>query len=109
MTEPTGSDPSNDRPITAELTEAMLEPALFERYFEDLAQFAEVLAILPKRSAQEYSGNTSDWSLEQAREAVRTGSIRGVQIRYRYQDDEWWDTLLCLPTGVRIVRMKQDR
>lgn len=106
--EPESNESPDDRKALPELTQAVLDPELLERYFDDLTRCVEVLGILPKQAAREYAGSTEGWGLAEAREAVRTGRIRGVQIRYLYQDAEWWDTLLCpQPGSVRIVRMRQ--
>lgn len=103
-----GSGEPGERLKLPELTQAVLEPEVLEQYFRDLEQCAGILDILPKFGAQVQVGAASGWGLGEARDAVLNGRVRGVQIRYRYDGAEWWDTLLCQPAGVRIVRMRQD-
>ncbi len=101
------SDP-DPRPPLPELTQAVMDPALLGQYFEDLARCTEVLAILPKMAPQARALAEGGWTLSDARTGLLEAKVRGVQIRYRYDGAEWWDTLLCQPGGVRIVRMRQE-
>ncbi|MGE3311946.1 MAG: hypothetical protein AB7O66_18425 [Limisphaerales bacterium] len=94
-------------PPLAELTGTVMDSALLARYFDDLTRCAEVLAILPKAAAQERTGDGVAWTLPEAQTALVEGRVRGVQIRYRYDSAEWWDTLLAQGRGVRLVRIRQ--
>ncbi len=105
-TEPSPEDLDAPPPFP-ELTQSLLDQRLLEQYFDDLARCAEVLAILPKMAPQAMAIDASIWTLFDARSGLVEGRIRGVQIRYRYDSAEWWDTLLCQPGGVRIVRIRQ--
>lgn len=84
-----------------------MDSGLLERYFDDLSQCAEVFEILPKMAPQARAVDSGEWTLSDAKLAVMEGRVRGVQIRYGYDGAEWWDTLLCQPAGVRIVRIRQ--
>ncbi len=106
--EGSSKNPDGDAPPPlAELTETVMDPGLLARYFDDLTQCAEVLAILPKAAPQARSVGEVAWTLPEAHAALVDGRVRGVQIRYRYDSAEWWDTLLHEATGVRIVRIRQ--
>lgn len=105
-TEPSPAD-SDAPPPLPELTQSLLDQPLLEQYFDDLARCAEVLAILPKMAPQAMAIDASSWTLSDAKRGMVEARIRGVQIRYRYDSSEWWDTLLCQPGGVRIVRIRQ--
>lgn len=104
--EPSPAD-SDAPPPLPELTQSLPDPALLEHYFDDLARCTEILAILPKMAPQAMAIDMADWSLSDARNGILEGRVRGVQIRYRYDSAEWWDTLLCQASGVRIVRIRQ--
>ena len=41
-----------------------------------------------------------------ARDRLKAGDVRGVQLRYRYAGREWTDTVLRVPGGYRLVRME---
>jgi hypothetical protein len=105
-TESSSSDSDTPRPLP-ELTGTLMDRAFLEQYFDDLAQCTEILAILPKMAPQAMSIDTAGWTLSDAKQGVMEGRVRGVQIRYGYDSAEWWDTLLCEPGGVRVVRIRQ--
>jgi hypothetical protein len=49
-------------------------------------------------------------SLASARQGLLYGGALAVQVRYRYCDEEWWDTLLSQPSGgYRLVRVRAPR
>lgn len=82
-----------------------LDAATFAALFDDLERHAEVLDVLVKGDAR---ANASDVPvpLREAQAMLAAGVVRGVQIRYRWEGAEWRDTLLRLPTNIRIVRMR---
>ncbi len=87
--------------------EAYLDPATLQQLFVDLAGAAEVLAVLAKGAGKDRAhGGTM--SLKQGRELFMNQQVRGLQIRYRYEGSEWWDTLMHTPKGVRVVRIEQE-
>lgn len=86
------------------LTQAVLDPATLDALFRDLAACTEILAVVPKTTAQ---GMVAPLAIDlaTARTGLASGQFRGVQIRYRYELKEWCDTLLATPAGVRLVRV----
>lgn len=89
-----------------ELHQAELDPATLEALFTDLEAFTKILAVIPK--ATQGHVEPKNISLNQGRELILKGQLRGLQIRYQYDGNEWWDTLICTPSGVRITRIKQE-
>ena len=55
---------------------------------------------LPERNAE-----VSSISAEEALEWLLERRVLGVQVRYRYQDQVWSDTILAGAAGHRVVRM----
>lgn len=98
------SDPAPKLPA---LQQTVLDAATLEALFRDLAQCTQILAVLPKGAPQAYAGDRAI-SLDAAREGLASGAFRGVQVRYRYDGQEWCDTLLATPGGVRLVRISLD-
>ena len=87
--------------------EAFLDPATLEQLFVDLDGAADVLAVLAKGASRDRAhGGTL--SLDEGKQLFMAKSVRGLQIRYRYQGSEWWDTLMHTPAGVRVVRIEQE-
>lgn len=97
----------DDIPTLAELSGGLLDAPLVDRLFADLSAEAEILAILCKGGARDHGTGVAP-DLAAARALLAANAVRGVQIRYRWQNGEWWDTLMRTPEGVRLVRMRQD-
>ena len=71
----------------------------------DLSELTEILATLPKGGAAKMAPN-APLPLADGFDQLTSGAIHGLQIRYRYDGAEWWDTLLRSPQGIRLVRRK---
>ncbi len=39
---------------------------------------------------------------------LMSGKVRGLQIRYHYEETEWWDTLIVRDGVVRMTRIEQN-
>jgi len=90
------------------LHQAALDAATVDALFADLAACTRVLAVVPRRATRTMTEETPI-DLATARDGLRDGSLRGVQVRYRYDGREWCDTLMPLPDGsTRLVRICSD-
>ena len=90
------------------LQQAMLDAATVDALFADLASCTRVLAVVPKRVLRTMT-EEAPIDLAAARAGLRDGSLRGVQIRYRYDGREWCDTLMPMAGGsARLVRICTD-
>ncbi len=96
----------DEAPDTAlsEVQIGVLDGALFEAYFADLEECADVRSVTLKRGPETYAEEPRG-SLEQAHLLMLVGSIRGVQIRYSFQGIAWIDTLAAQGDSVRLVRV----
>ncbi len=94
-------------PELAELNESVLDAATLDALVSDLQTHADVLDVLVKGAATQRTDG-KPVPLTEAVEMMRAGSVRGVQVRYNWDGDEWRDTLFAVPGGVRLVRMKID-
>ena len=88
-----------------DLQEGMLDPATLDALLTDLEAHAEILDVITKGAAEQLA-DPYRTKLRVAVDALLTGLVRGVQVRYRYQKKEWRDTLIRVPEGVRIVRIE---
>jgi hypothetical protein len=87
----------------AELTTADLDAATLDELFADIANQTTVDEVLVKGAATAYAGTSG---LDEARSQF-LGGARGLQIRYRWQGEAWWDTLVRLGDGrIRLVRTR---
>lgn len=87
------------------LCDAVLDAATVDQLFADLAGCTEVIEVLLKGAATARAGDERP-SLAAAREPFVSGQVRAVQVRYRHAGDEWIDTLMHTPRGVRLVRVR---
>jgi hypothetical protein len=93
--------------VVTELYESLLDDAALGALFDDYGGQIELLEVLAKGGA-ELRAMSLGGRLDEARDALVTGAVRGLQVRYRWDGGEWWDTLLRSPRGVKLVRMRQD-
>ena len=87
-----------------DLQDAVLNDTQLEQLFCDYRRCIRVLQIVVKQGGGRV-GDESSPSLEEAEHLVRERKVRGLQIRYAYEDDLWWDTLMPVPSGIRLVRI----
>lgn len=92
------------RRMGASLNRAVLDAATVDDLFADLAACTTVHEVLVKGAAH-HPAEAGTCPLDEACRLVQEGRVRGVQIRYRWQDQEWCDTLLVTDRGVRLVRI----
>lgn len=71
----------------------------------DIERCAQRLQVVPKAGAQRYV-RPETLSLQAAAESLLAGELRGIQLRYVHEGQEWWDTILTNgPAAYRIVRV----
>lgn len=96
-----------DPPMPA-LEEGTLDAASLEALLRDVGACAELLEVILKGSARGHAASAGA-DLAAARDALTARGCRAAQLRYRYAGVEWWDTILVLPDGWKVVRIRQDR
>lgn len=90
-----------------QLQQVAVDDALLDALVADLSALTEILAVMPKAAA---AGRVvpQNVSLGEGVQQLRDNNLRGLQIRYRYEGDEWWDTLMQTPNGIKLTRIKQE-
>jgi hypothetical protein len=100
-----------DRPIRPEdlpdLHESLLDEATLDQLFVDLEALAEIIEVQLKGAPQQMTDGRSV-ALADAHEMLRSGAVRGVQIRYNHQGKQWWDTVMRLPEGFKLIRIQPN-
>ena len=97
--------PLNDEIDLPDLHQGLLDPETLQVYFEDLARHADVFDVIAKGAPEAYAlEKTID--LELGRSLLDAGAVRGLQVRYHFNGGEWWDTLIRVSEGVRLVRIE---
>ena len=86
------------------LQQAFLDAATLARLVSDIQGLTVVDEVLLKGGGASMA-STQRRTLAEAVDALQRGQVLGVQVRYRYQGQAWWDTLLRAPRGIRLVRI----
>lgn len=89
-----------------DINQGVLDEATLEKYFDDLSH-ARVFAVMAKGAPRNYA-DTRNLELSTARKLFEDGVAHGLQIRYLWKGDEWWDTLFRTDEGVRLVRIMHE-
>jgi hypothetical protein len=101
--------PPEDAPLKLpDLTTAPLDAAQVDQLLRDIELCAQITEIIPKYLSRGHVPDAANISLAQARELLATRAIRGLQIRYRYEEADWWDTLMLMGDQFRLVRIRHD-
>ena len=87
-----------------ELTQGVLDEPTLQALLDDLTGLTEILEVLTK-GGEFTRAQRVDEDLRQAVAALTAGRVRGVQVRYLWEGQQWLDTLLQGPEGVRLVRV----
>ena len=91
-----------------ELNTGLLDLAQVEQLLGDIEACAQITEIIPKHGARSQVSETAGITLGDARQLLRERSIRGLQLRYRYEGADWWDTLMVAGEQFRLVRIRHD-
>lgn len=95
-------------PPLPEVLEGTIDAATLDALFDDIAATGGLLAVVLKRgrTAEPPRGASA---LADARDALLGGGVSAVQLRYRHEGREWWDTILAAGPGAwRVVRIAHD-
>jgi hypothetical protein len=65
----------------------------------------DAVAVSVKRAEHAYVQESEVWTLARARDALESGNVRAIQVRYVHESRTWTDTLMRHPGGLRLVRM----
>lgn len=93
-------------PELPDLTQGLLDDATLADYYRDLGH-TRIFGIMVKGGPERYA-NEDSVPLETAKELLANNLCHGIQIRYIWQEEEWWDTLVAMAEGVRLVRIKHE-
>lgn len=94
-----------------ELHQGDLDAAGLVAYEADLTAEAQVEAVMVKGGAEVRATDAGELGLAEALAALRRGDVRAVQVRYGWDGEAWWDTVMAMGSGgggagYRIVRLR---
>lgn len=100
MSDPPAMSPDALPPIQV----AVLDPATLDQLLFDIGAAAELVEIVVKGGG-ELHAEAGPGRLTEARDALLSRRVIGLQLRYRHAGREWWDTLMHTEGGIRLVRI----
>lgn len=105
MTSPDEKQPL--MPAMPPMSDAVLDDAALACLFRDIGELAQVDEIIIKHRPG-HVNDAQQVTLKEAHDLIRSRQVKGVQIRYRHDGAHWWDTLMPIGEGVRLVRVRHD-
>jgi hypothetical protein len=96
--------------VTTPVHEAFLDEATVRQLFFDIGAAGELVDIVWKSpGARRAEVGATSLSLAATQQALAAGEVAAVQLRYRFNGEEWWDTLVRTAAGVRLIRISHTR
>lgn len=93
------------------MREAFLSEEQVRQLFTDIEALASDILLMQRLAGSVRATAASTTATEQlrtARQSLLDGAIARVQIRYRWQETHWIDTLERRDSGIRLVRVAHD-
>ena len=90
-----------------DVSEATLSDEDVASLVRDLRSLVAIEQIVIK-TGQGGADDSAQPTLDEAAQVLLERAVRGVQIRYCYDDADWTDTLMPTADGVRLVRIRHD-
>ena len=91
-----------------ELVDLAISLPDLEQLLGDVEVFGELPEVIPKFRAKGYVPETPSLTLAQAGPLLRNRTVRGLQLRYRFNGADWWDTIMVVGEIYRLVRIRRE-
>jgi hypothetical protein len=91
------------------MREAVLQNEQIEELFDDIGQWADDIQLMQRRDSSRRAAAARVSSLVQlqaAKSALLGSELKRVQIRYRWNEALWIDTVAVVENGFRLVRIR---
>jgi hypothetical protein len=96
----------DDGPQVPLLTEGVIAAARLRRLVLDVENAAQLTGVREK-GPPDAQADADEVPLTDAIERMLVGAVRAVQMRYRYDGQDWTDTGMTVKAGYRVVRCRQ--
>lgn len=90
------------------LQDVIVDDPTVDQLFFDIAHAGELIGVVHKGPGA-LRGNPAALTLDDAHRAFTARELAAIQLRYRFGDEEWWDTLTRTDRGVRLIRINHTR
>lgn len=95
---------TTEKPALPELYQTQMNVEGLQALFTDIKHCTRVVEVMVKHHPQAYVPEGTV-SFEAAREMLLAGDVRGLQVRYVYEGQYWWDTILRRGEGFFVTRI----
>lgn len=96
------------QPPLPQVLEGLLDAPTLAALFDDVGATGGLLGVVIKQGRQASPPRGAS-ALGAARDALREGRATAVQLRYRHDGREWWDTVMTAGPGAwRLVRIAHE-
>ena len=95
----------DDTPPLPPLHHALLDDTTLAALFSDVAGCTQLIEVVIKY-AHHVQTPDGQATLADAQQKLADGTAVGAQLRYIHQGDQWWDTLVRTPQGMKLVRIR---
>ena len=90
-----------------ELNRAVLDWPTVEALFNDVRTMTQLVEVIAKTGARQRVEDQS-LTIDDALTLLRDRAVTGVQLRYQFQNAQWWDTLMWRGEQIQLVRIRHD-
>ncbi len=90
-------------PPIPEMREMIFDEEQIDSYISDLKNFTKIESVQAKGGETAYA-DESPLQLDDAFTALKSGTARGIQIRYHHNSFDWSDTVFRASDAYKIVR-----
>ena len=90
------------------MVDGVIDATTLRQLFADLATSATVIGVREKSGSTTYT-SADEPTPDAALARLLSGSAKAVQVRYRFDDAEWTDTILAVQQGFRVVRCRHEQ
>ncbi len=90
-----------------DLSEGWLDPDSLGQLILDIESLTEVIEVIVKGAPDQFASDQTI-ALRQAFAMISTRTIQAMQLRYRWEGELWFDTVMWVPEGLKVVRMRGD-
>lgn len=97
-----------ERTDLPELNDVILDDATLLQLFADIRGLTQVLGVAARGHGRNRRADDENLNFDVAQALFLERAVNGLQIRYLHGGQEWWDTLMHTPDGVRLVRIQHD-
>lgn len=85
--------------------QSFIDRDTLDQYLADLEACTDVVDVSVKGARMDHARDES-YSLTDAASMLLAGDVLGIQVRYVWRNERWWDTLIRRDQGIQLTRIQ---